>query len=127
MPHLFEVTHKQIGQLDAFQLTDLLRRLLLLEAARRGIARSAVEVSLRIDVPDGGEDGHIQWEKGPEPDGWLPRRTTLYQVKTKSMSPEACAREVRKPRSRQLKDRVRAVVEADGAYVLFYGRTQTIS
>ena len=122
MPHLFEVSHKQIEQLDAVQLTDLLRRLLLLEAAQRGIARSAVEVSLKIDVPDGGEDGHIEWEDGPEPESWLPHRVTLYQVKSKEMSAEDCAKEVRKPGTRQLKDRVQAVVEVKGAYVLFYGK-----
>jgi hypothetical protein len=57
MPRLFEVTPGQIERLDARQLTELLRRLLYLEAARQGIARAAVQASLRIDVPDGGEDG----------------------------------------------------------------------
>jgi hypothetical protein len=81
-------------------------------------------VSLKIDVPDGGEDGHIEWEGGPEPSGspWLPRRVNCFQVKATTLSPERCGREVRRRRSTQLKEGVREVVERNGAYVLFYGR-----
>jgi hypothetical protein len=53
MTQLFEITHKDVNQLTDYQLTDLLCRLLHLEAARFSITASGVRVSLHIDVPDG--------------------------------------------------------------------------
>jgi hypothetical protein len=131
MSSVFEVDHDDIERLSDVELTDLLRRLLLLEAGRQGIAAGAIQVPLKIDVPDGGEDGRIEWTGGPaaDPNNWLPNRTTLYQVKATDMSPEAAAKEVLRKRKKGeeeadplLKPRVQQVVEAGGAYVLFWGK-----
>jgi len=56
MSKLVEVTWKQIGMLRDIELTKLLSMLLHLEAAAYNIPLSAVNVSLKINVPDGGED-----------------------------------------------------------------------
>lgn len=57
MAFVFEIQAKDVSDLNAFDLTRLLKMLLHLEAGSSGIAGSAVEVSLNIDVADGGEDG----------------------------------------------------------------------
>lgn len=125
---LFEVSASDIEQLNAFDLTDLLRRLLLLEASRLGLAQNAVSVSLNIDAPDGGEDGKIEWVGGPDPANLdlIPRRCTLFQVKATDMQEGECYKEVleseKRTKTKSLKPRVDRVVRAEGAYILFYGR-----
>ena len=121
---LFEVSASDIEQLKDFDLTDLLRRLLLLEASRIGLAQNYVDVSLNIDVPDGGEDGKVEWVGEPDPtkSNWLPRRCTLFQVKATAMGPEKCRTEVLNSDETAIKPRVYEVVKAQGAYVLFYGK-----
>ncbi len=78
MTGLFEITHEDINQLKDFQLTDLLHRLLRLEANRFNIAASSVSVALNIDVPDGGEDGLIKWSDGPAYTDYVPNGSIRY-------------------------------------------------
>lgn len=123
MTHPFEITYQDVGRLNDYQLTDVLDRLLRLEAESHGIASSAVQVSLKIDVPDGGEDGLIEWEDGPGRTHWLPQRLVLFQCKATPMTPQECGKEILKPRSNDLKPRVEEVLDRGGSYVLFYGRS----
>ncbi|MCB1882789.1 MAG: hypothetical protein KDG89_02160 [Geminicoccaceae bacterium] len=62
----FDVDEQQLQRLDGEQLHELVLKLLNAEAGAHGIAAAAIRVSLRIDVPDGGEDGRIDWANGPE-------------------------------------------------------------
>mgnify|MGYP003288526563 CR=1 FL=1 len=119
MTRLFEVTLEDIKQLNDSQLTDLLRRLLHLEAARFGIAARGVNVALNIDVPDGGEDGRIQWKRGPSSTDYLPHRLTVFQCKAKNIGPRGCAKELCRESSTTLKPQVEEVLNAKGSYVLF--------
>ena len=119
MTQLFEVTHEDIKQLNDVQLTDLLRRLLHLEAARFNIAARGISVALNIDVPDGGEDGRIQWKGGLKSTDYIPHRLTMFQNKAKAMGPKACADEMHQERSARLKPRIEEVLDARGSYVLF--------
>lgn len=123
MPLPLEITHEEIRRLNDLQLTDLLRRLLHLETARANIPSSSVGVPMRIYVSDDGEDGRVQWHDGPERTDWLPARFTLFQCKASDMPPEKCKSEVRVRESFQLKPQVEEVLDADGVYVLFYGRS----
>lgn len=118
-----EVTYEDIERLTDYQLTDLLRRLLHLEAVSVGIPGSAIAVSLKITVSDGGEDGVIQWVDGPDRTDWLPNRYTLFQCKATDMPPAACRGEILKKGSVQLKPQVEEVLDAGGTYILFYGRS----
>src|SRR5437870_3975830 len=72
MTNPFAVGMAEIRQLDAGQLQSLLAILLHLDAAANGIALSAVHATdhTRISVPDGGEDGRIEWTIGPERTDW---------------------------------------------------------
>lgn len=122
MPRLFECSYEDIQSLNAVELTGLLRKLLYLEARKFGIAASAVHASLKIDVPDGGEDGRIQWKGNPEHTTWLPSRFCLFQCKATALDPNDCKREVLVKGKNQLKPRVKEVLDAGGVYILFYGR-----
>jgi hypothetical protein len=115
--NLFEVEPTQIARLEPEQLVRVLRQLLYLEAERHGIPRSATNVPLQISVPDGGEDGRIRWEGGPEKTDFLPQRFTILQSKAQKMNPAQCAKEVA-PRN-CLKPQVKEVLDVGGAYVQF--------
>lgn len=119
MTVLFETTYEDIKALKDFQLTDLLRRLLHLECACYGITAAGVCVSLAINIPDGGEDGRIEWTGGPEVTNYIPRRLTMFQCKATDMGPTDCAKELLQKNSNKLKPRVESVLDASGSYILF--------
>src|SRR6266851_3685107 len=118
MTQLLEITHEDIGQLTDFQLTDLLRRLLHLEANHFNIAARSIAVSLNITVRDGGEDGRVQWSGGPASTDYIPNRLTMFQCKAMDIGPAACGKELCRKDSDQLKPQVESVLDAEGTYVL---------
>lgn len=122
MPHLIECTYKDIEALTDFHLTQLLKKLLYLEVRAFGIAASGAYASLNINVPDGGEDGRVEWQDGPERTNWIPGRLCLYQCKATDMSKEECKQEILKKASNEIKPRVKEVLDRGGTYILFYGR-----
>jgi hypothetical protein len=123
MAALLECTYKDIESLSPLQLVRLLRTLLYVEARAAGIAATAVQVSLKIDVADAGEDGRIQWQDGPEQTEWLASRFCLFQSKATALTPSQCKTELLERGTKRLKARVEEVLDAGGAYYLFYGRT----
>jgi len=114
-----EVESKHIKNLTPEQLTRLLKKLLHLEADANSISKSAVDVSLKINVADGGEDGRIQWKGGPEKAGRVPNRFTLFQCKAKPMYKADCEKEVLIKGKKELKPKVKEVFDNKGTYVLF--------
>jgi hypothetical protein len=118
MTRLFEITHEDINQLNDSQLTNLLRQLLHLEASRFKIAARGISIPLNIDVPDGGEDGRIQWKRGPKSTDYIPSRLTLFQNKARDMGPKAYADEMHQKDSVRLKPRTEEGLDAGGSYVL---------
>lgn len=123
MARLLECSYEDIKSLGSVDLTRLLQKLLYLEAGAAGIATSAVQVSLNINVPDGGEDGRIRWDGGPANTNWLPSRFCLFQAKATDLGPADCKTEVLIAGTSHLKPRVEEVLEAGGTYILFYGRS----
>ncbi len=119
MARILEVTDTDIHRLDANQLTDLLCRLLNLEAERFSIPKRAVDVSLQINVPDGGSDGQIDWTDGPSETDFIPSQHTLFQCKATEIKPAGCKKEVQINGSRTLKLEVERVLDNGGSYVLF--------
>jgi hypothetical protein len=117
-----EIGFKHIENLNPEQLTLLLKKLLHLEADANNISKSAVDVSLKINVPDGGEDGRIQWEGGLEKTEYIPNRFTLFQCKSQPMSKAKCKSEILIQRKKELKAKVKEVFDAKGTYVLFCHR-----
>jgi hypothetical protein len=122
MSQLNTITFREIERLDQSQLTELLLRLLRLEASRHNLFQGGIAVSLKLSVSDGGEDGRIKWDCGPERTEYIPNRFTIFQSKATEMSPTKCKAEVCKKKSKELKHQVKEVLDADGTYVLFYGR-----
>ena len=124
MTKIYEVVPDDIEGLTDIQLTDLLLRLLHLEATSFNIPSSSVAGSLRVNVGDGGEDCSIKWVGNPEHTNWIPRRYTVFQCKATYMPPSECGKEICR-NSSQLKPQVENVLDAGGSYILFYHKPCT--
>jgi len=95
MSDLLRVTDEDIQRLNDRDLTELLRLLLHLEAKKYGLSTANVSVPLSIDVPDGGEDGAVEWDPAiVARTDWLPKPVTCFQVKATNMPPEKCKEEI---------------------------------
>ncbi|MEA5115935.1 MAG: hypothetical protein VB050_18115 [Geobacteraceae bacterium] len=118
MPTLFRVESRDITDLNDIQLTRLLKLLLHLEARSSGIADRAVDVALNITVADGGEDGRIKWEGGPDNTCFLPSRFCQFQNKATEMRPTDCANEI-VASDGSMKRMVEDALDNGAAYILF--------
>jgi len=94
MSNIWEITNKDIENLDAFQLTSVLRELLYCEAKANNIPDSAVQCSLGIIVADGGDDGSVSWNGSPESTGWFPNKNIIFQCKATNFTRAQCASEI---------------------------------
>ena len=124
-----EITYKEVERLDEVQLTILLKLLLHLEAKKYEILTSSVDVPLNIHVSDGGKDGSIEWESGPERTSFVPNRCTYYQCKATDMPKAKCKQELlvktRKGHPKSLKPALNELFDKNGNYILFYNKSTT--
>lgn len=118
MVHIIEVTPDDINKLKDIQLTDLLLRLLRMEAQKYGIPKSCISGSLEIKASDDGEDANIKWSHGPEKTDWIPNRNSLFQCKAEDIGPTECKNEILS--KGELKPRIKDVLDNGGSYVLFF-------
>lgn len=123
MTQPFKVESADISLLSDIQLTQLLKELLHAEAYKFQIAQRAIEVALNIRVGDGGEDGRISWDGGPDQTDFIPNRLTMFQNKATEMAAGGYANEImttaRTGHPSVLKPKVEEVLDQGGAYVVF--------
>ena len=77
----FEVTGEHVTVLTERMFPRLLRRLLSAEAQTYGLPEAGIHVAGTIHAADGGEDGRIEWEGGPDRTPFLPSRLCRFQLK----------------------------------------------
>lgn len=119
MTNLFEIEASQIEQLTDFQLTELLNKLLWLEALEFGIALRSVDVALNITVADDGEDGRIEWQGHPTSTDFLPSQLVMFQNKaTKDSGPSKYGNEI-VTKEGKIKKAVDEILSAKGVYCVF--------
>ena len=116
-PGPFEVTGDHVAALTAWQLPQLLRRLLHAEAHVHQLPASGVHVAGNIHAADGGEDGRITWTGGLERTPYLPSRSCHFQLKAGAITPAAAGHDVL-AKGGKVKDMVRAGLEAGGHYIM---------
>jgi DNA-binding ferritin-like protein (Dps family) len=118
MTRPFSIQSADVNKLNDIQLTQLLKELLHAEAFRFGLAQRSVEVALNITTGDGGEDGRISWQEGPESTDYIPNRLTLFQNKATKMGPTAYGKELL-TKDGLLKPIVEQGLDVGGSYVVF--------
>ena len=102
----------------------LLRRLLFSEAQANGLPCDGIHVADNIAAPDGGEDGRISWEGGPERTQFLPSRLCQFQLKAGSIRPAGAGKDVLS-KSGAVKDMVYSALEENGDYLMLCGHRYT--
>jgi len=118
---ILKVDIEDVERLSDIQLTELLKYLLSLEAYSSGIMKSSISVALNINTGDGGEDGRIKWEDGPEHTDFLPSRFVQFQCKATDMGPASCANEVIGSNS-NIKPMVNTALQDGATYILFVNK-----
>ncbi len=116
-PRPFEVSSEHIAALTDKLVHLLLERLLVAEAVDYGLPVDGIHVADNITVPDGGEDGRIEWRQGPDHTPFLPSRLTQFQLKAGKITPSKAGNEVRSKRG-EVKEMARKALEAGGHYVM---------
>ncbi|MEO1035250.1 MAG: hypothetical protein AAFX44_06785 [Pseudomonadota bacterium] len=118
---MIQVTSTDIASLDSRQLQELLNRLLHQEARKFGLSAAGINATdpARITVPDGGDDGTIEWGGGIECTAYLRKRNNLFQVKAEKWPRKKCHKEVLKKDSKELQPAIKEVLEAGGSYTIF--------
>ena len=115
---LFAVEKKHIEQLDSGQLLRVLKKLLEFEVKEHGITPCEIDVPLNDNDPDGGVDGWIKWDMGPEKFGNIPNRLTGFQSKAMNMPARNCQKELINGKGK-IKPEIKKVLDAGGSYVFF--------
>ena len=120
----FEVSGDHIAVLTERAMPLLLRRLLYAEAQANGLSCDGIHVADNIAVADGGEDGRITWENGPERTQFLPSRLCQFQLKAGSIGPAGAGKDVL-TKSGAVKDMVHSALEENGQYAMLCSHRYT--
>ena len=123
-PLPFQVTSQHVGRVGKQMFPQFLRLLLQAEALSHGIPSHDIHVADNVDAPDGGEDGRIQWQGGPEQTRFLPSRFTQFQLKTGDISPAAAGKEVLS-KTGKVKPMVGSAFAEGATYMVLSTRTYT--
>lgn len=121
---IFDVSAEQVERLTANQVVELLRRLVHAELLQHKIALRSSSVPAQINIPDGGEDGRVEWSGGPNQTDWLPSRFTVFQSKRGATSPKGLKAETwtkasqKADQARVLNEALVQAIEHSGAYVV---------
>jgi hypothetical protein len=126
---IFNVDSSQIEKLDSKQLVEMLKKLLHAEAQKFGIGLRGVSVTLQITVPDGGEDGRIEWKEHLEQTDYIPSRFCIFQskaTKAAKMGKAEWKKEIwtkasqkKNAPQRELNDAMNKVIAENGSYIGF--------
>ena len=119
---VLSVTGQHIAVLTERIFVQLLRRLLYAEAIANGIPADGIQVASNVTASDGGEDGRITWQDGPERTSFLPSRINQFQLKAGKISPGAAAKDVLS-RTGVVKEMVGSVLLQGGNYVMLCAET----
>ena len=110
----FQITGEHIARLNELLFTQFLRRLLHAEAQAHNLPTDGIHVSGNINAPDGGEDGHLEWQDGPTHTPSLPSRVNQFQLKSGQITPAKAGGDILQ--NGEVKPMVRHALEADGHY-----------
>lgn len=120
----FQVSGEHVAALGARKLVLLVRKLLKTEAFDSNLPEFCIHVAENITAADGGEDGRIEWQGGPDRTDYLPNRLCQFQMKAGDISPSEAAADVQAS-SGVLKEMVERVLESGGTYIMLCGHSYT--
>ncbi len=117
LPLAYEVTGNHLSTLNEHEFPHLLRLLLHAEGLASGLPADGIHVTSAIHVPDGGEDGRIEWEGGPERTAFLASRLSQFQLKAGKIAPAEAAADVL-TKDGEVKPMVKSALQEGGHYIM---------
>ena len=117
---MYEISGNDISSLGDADLRCLVARLATAEFRAKGYPLSSVTAGGDQDAADGGLDVRVECRTDITNPDFVPRRLTGFQVKKPNMPPSAIRDEMR-PKE-VLRDAIRELADASGAYVIVSGR-----
>lgn len=113
---MFDITPNDISQLNDIDLRELVGRLCEAELTSRGLSPAAVTWGGNQTAADGGLDVRVALPPDVSIDGFVPRRSTGFQVKKPDMPRAAIIAEMRPART--IRPVIQELADEAGAYVL---------
>lgn len=119
---IFEANVEHIRILDSLQLVQLMKRLMLAECRLTNTPLRSTNVPLQITIPDGGEDGKVEWSDGSPTTDFFPSRHSIFQAKAQNLTETSVKKEIiskSKKKPSKLNDAISEVLAERGAYIIF--------
>lgn len=118
-PLPFEVTFQHLAVVSKQTFPKFMRLLLDAEASCHGVPvpTGGIHFADNVDTSDGGEDGRIHWDGGPEQTPFLPCRLCQFQLKTGKVGPAVVGREVL-TKAGEVKPMIRLALKQGGHYIV---------
>ena len=118
---IFTVKNEDLSRLDQNTAVEFFRRLLWAEARRLGVEISKINISSRVDVPDGGVDAAVDAVHIETGSGIIKQGKTSYQIKAgatfKPWQRSTIKKELFDTKG-NLGKSIRTCLDADGTYIL---------
>jgi hypothetical protein len=113
---MLEITPTDVQNLPDDTLRTLIGRLCEAELQKQGLSPAAVTWGGNQDAADGGIDVRVQLPADATIDGYVPRRSTGFQVKKPDLPESAIANEMRP--NDVLRPSIQELVREQGAYII---------
>jgi hypothetical protein len=120
---MFDVTPDDVSRLNDTDLRELVGRLCEAELASRGLSPAAVTWGGNQTAADGGLDVRIALTAGITIDGFVPRPSTGFQVKTPNMPRAAILNEMRPAGT--IRPVIQELADEAGAYIIVSSKGST--
>ena len=120
---MLNITGSDISNLDDSQLRELVGRLCEAELNSFGLPTAGVTWGGDQDAADGGCDVRVEITDEINPDSFIPRSTTVYQVKKTHMT-DSKVNEEMKPKGNLL-EVIKELAGVNGAYIIVSGKSST--
>ncbi|NTW00194.1 MAG: hypothetical protein HGA19_02685 [Oscillochloris sp.] len=120
---MFDITPDEISQLNDSDLRELIGRLCEAELVSQGHSAAAVTWGGNQTAPDGGFDVRVALPPGGAIEGFIPRHTSGFQVKTPAMPRSAILTEMRP--TGKIRPVIQELANEAGAYIIVSSRGST--
>ncbi|WP_298884966.1 hypothetical protein [uncultured Bradyrhizobium sp.] len=119
----FEVSEDEVGRLGPTDLVMLIKRLVEADLQQWGAPLSAVQGTLKINLPDGGEDLSVAWSQPSSKPGVTDHYFTVFQMKAEKLTDAKLRSEPIEANGKRLKPAVAEVLARRGTYIIVTSKT----
>jgi hypothetical protein len=119
----FEVSEDEVGRLGPTELVLLVKRLVQADLQQMGVQLSAIHGTLKVNVPDGGEDLRVEWSQPSSAPGITDHYFTVFQMKAERLTDAKLRSELLETGGMRLKVAIAEVLARKGTYIMVTNKT----